>query len=341
MGEPNPYASQTEKNTQAPWLTSGEPLEVNLTGLRDYAQHMLDQQLDLASRGTNLMRLSTMPMEAYEGKVLGEAAFLRSQLQANAMELNAYLSNLGQTLFNIGSAAQTIADIYGSGDAIGSADLSEVLFAFGDKSVPRPDGLPAHIGQTYQEALAANAGKSAPPPATSAEWGEGVQTHSSPYQTSMIYLGPNGMVRTVNTMTVPGTGRTVETTTIRDSSGKVISNNTVTTTSSYDAARNTQVKVVESGANTTTTTTRYGSDGEVVNESSQTTRTTNGQEASTGRREMSIDPSTGERVETTYVVKDGKEVVADRVVIGRATEDGELARTTIAQGYDPMAKGVG
>src|SRR5258708_7545572 len=142
---------------------------------------MLNQQLDLGSRSAHLTHLFQMPVEAWQGMVLGEAAFLRSQMLANASELSAYLGNLGQTLFNIGSAAQTVADIYGSGDATGAAELSDVLFAFGDKSVPRPAGLPKNVGQTYDEALMANDAKVAPAPETSAEWGPAFTTVSSPY----------------------------------------------------------------------------------------------------------------------------------------------------------------
>ncbi|MFC4145226.1 hypothetical protein ACFO0M_03055 [Micromonospora mangrovi] len=337
----NPYSSQTTANTHAPWIEGGTPLEVDLSGLRDYAKHMADQQRDLMSRTVHLSHLFKMPNEAYNGEVLGEAAFLRSQLQSNASELSAYLSNLGQTLFNIGSAAQTIADIYGSGDATGAAELSDVLFAFGDKSVPRPDGLPPYVGQTYQEALAANAAKAAPPPETSAEWKTPEQTSTSPYQTTLTAQGPNGMVRETVTTNVPGSGVTLVTTTIYDSKGKVVSTTSSRTTTTYDYATNSQVQTVESGDTATTTTTRYGSDGAVVNEESRSSTATNGHETPTGRREVTVDPSTGERVETTYVVRDGREVVSDRVVIGRATEGETGYQEPIANQYDPIMKGHG
>jgi hypothetical protein len=340
-GDNGPYSSQTTANTSAPWVEGGKPLEVDLTGLRDYAKHMADQQRDLMGRTVHLSHLFKMPNEAYDGEVLGEAAYLRSQLQANASELSAYLNNLGQTLFNIGSAAQTVADIYGSGDALGAADLSDVLFAFGDKSVPRPDGLPPYVGQTYQEALLANAAKAAPPPETSAEWKTPVQTSSSPYQTTVTADGPNGMKRETVTTSVPGSGLTVVTTTIYDSKGKVVSTNTSRTTTTYDYATRSQVQTVESGSGTTTTTTRYGSDGTVVNEESRSSTSTNGHETPTGRREVTVDPQTGERVETTYVVRDGKEVVSDRVVIGPATEGETGYDTPIANKYDPTLQGNG
>ncbi|MCI4065030.1 hypothetical protein MRQ36_21680 [Micromonospora sp. R77] len=336
-GDNGPYSSQTAANTHAPWVEGGTPLDVDLAGLRDYAKHMADQQRDLMSRTTHLSHLFKMPGEAYNGEVLGEAAYLRSQLQANASELSAYLNNLGQTLFNIGSAAQTIADIYGSGDATGAADLADVLFAFGDKSVPRPDGLPPYLGQTYQEALLANAAKTAPPPETSAEWQKPEQTSTSPYQTTLTSKGPNGLVRETVTTNVPGSGVSIVTTTIYDSKGKVVNTTTSRTTTTYDYATNSQVQTVESGNSTTRTTTQYGKDGSIVNSESASTTSTNGHETPTGRRVVTVDPQTGERVETTYVVRDGKEVVSDRVVIGRATKGETGYEEPIANKYDPMS----
>jgi hypothetical protein len=340
-GDNGPYSSQTTANTSAPWVEGGKPLDVDISGLRDYAKHMADQQRDLMGRTSHLSHLFKMPSEAYDGDVLGEAAFLRSQLQANASELSAYLNNLGQTLMNIGCAAQTVADIYGAGDAMGAAELSDVLFAFGDKSVPRPDSLPPYVGQTYQEALLANAGKVAPPPETSAEWQDPVQTSTSPYQTTVTSQGPNGLVRETVTTTVPGSGLTVVTTTVYDSNRKVLSTNSTRTTTTYDYATNSQVQTVESGKTTTTTTTRYGSDGTVVNEESRSTTAANGQETPTGRRVVSTDPQTGERIETTYTVRDGKEVVTDRVVIGPATKGETGYDTPLANKYDPMLNANG
>jgi hypothetical protein len=335
-GDVEPYSSETNANTHAPWV-SDNPLKVDLTGLRDYAKDMLNQQLDLGSRSAHLTHLYNMPIEAWQGMVLGEAAFLRAQMLGNAAELSAYLGNLGQTLFNIGSAAQTVADIYGSGDAMGAAELSDVLFAFGDKNVPRPDGLPKNVGQTYEEALMADDKKVAPAPETSAEWGKATTTVQSPYQTTQISQNvTTGQTREVVTMNVPGSGVSVVTTTIYDSKHEVVSTSSTRTSTSYDYNSNTQVKVVESGGSKTTTTTTYDGKGEVAHEDSKSTTTVDGKPESTGHREVTVDPATGVRTETTY---NAKGEVTDQVVIGKETEGQLGVEKPISQQYDPTMNG--
>jgi hypothetical protein len=327
-GEAAPYSSETYANTHAPWV-SGDPLKVDVAGLRDYAKDMLDQQLDLAGRTAHLKELFSMPVEAWNGMVLGEASFLRAQLLGNASELSAYLGNLGQTLFNVGSAAQTIADIYGNGDAIGAADLNDVLFAFGDKNVPRPSGLPEGIGQTYDEALRSGAAGVTPPAETSAEWGPATTTVMSPYQTTMTAKNPvTGQTREVVTMNIPGTGTTVVTTTIYNSKGDVVSTSSTRTTTTYDSTTNQQVKVVESGNTRSTTTTTYDDEGEVARETAET--------SGGGRREVTVDPETGARTETTY---NAKGEVIDRLVIGAETKGQPGVQKPLINQYDPYLNG--
>ncbi|MBO3737755.1 hypothetical protein [Actinoplanes flavus] len=327
-GETAPYSSETYANTHTPWV-SGDPLKVDVEGLRDYAKDMLDQRFDLAGRAAHLKELFSMPVEAWNGMVLGEAAFLRSQLLGNASELSAYLGNLGETLFNVGSAAQTIADIYGNGDAIGAADLNDVLFAFGDKNVPRPAGLPKGIGQTYEEALRAGTAGVTPPTETSAEWGPATSTVQSPYQSTLTSENVvTGQTREVVTTTIPGTGTTVVTTTVYNSKGGVVSTSSTRTTTSYDATRNQQVKVVTSGDTTTTTTTTYDGKGEMTGETAQT--------STGGRREVTIDPETGARTETTYNAKGD---VTDRIVIGAETEGQPGVQKPLNEKYDPYLNG--
>lgn len=327
-GEAAPYSSETHANTSAPWV-SGDPLKVDVAGLRDYAKDMLDQQLDLASRTAHLKELFSMPVEAWHGMVLGEAAFLRAQFLGNASELSAYLGNLGQTLFNVGSAAQTIADIYGNGDAIGAADLNDVLFAFGDKNVPRPSGLPQGIGQTYEEALRSGGTGVAAPAENSAEWGPATTTVQSPNQSTLTSENVvTGQTREVVTTTIPGTGTTVVTTTVYNSQGGVVSTSSTRTTTSYDSTTNQQVKVVESGDTRTTTTTTYDDSGEMTGETAQT--------STGGRREVTIDPETGARTETTY---NAKGEVTDRIVIGAETEGQTGVQKPLVEKYDPYLNG--
>ena len=333
-GPVEPYSTETAANTHAPWV-SDDPLKVDVTGLRDYAKDMLDQQLDLASRSAHLTHLAKMPHDAWQGSVLGEAAFIRAQLMGNAAELTSYLSNLSQTLFNIGSAAQTIADIYGSSDAISATELSDVLFAFGDKHVPRPAGLPSNVGQTYEEALAAGSKEVPPAQEGSAEWGTPTTT-SSPYQTTQTsFNATTGQTREVVTTSVPGSGMTVVTTTVYNRSHQVVSTSSTRTSTHYDVDTNQQVKVVETGPSTTTTTTTYD-DGKVTHEDSRSTTTVDGKSESTGHREVKIDPVTGARTETTY---NAKGEITDQVVIGAET-DGQLGvEKPISEQYDPTLNG--
>ncbi|MEV6345999.1 hypothetical protein [Actinoplanes sp. NPDC051851] len=153
MESDEPFANETGANTAA-WPGDGPAVEADLDGMRGYAGLMRGAQRDLAGRGTHLSDLHDLPVTAWEGDVLGEAAVLRDRITANASEFTTYLDNLGRSLLNIGCAAQTIADMYESGDAAAAASLTDVLFAYGDTSVPRPDGLPAGVGRTYLEALA-------------------------------------------------------------------------------------------------------------------------------------------------------------------------------------------
>jgi len=332
----DPYTSETQANTHAPWLTD-HPLKVDVTGLRDYAKDMLDQQLDLASRSAHLTHVFDLPVQAWNGMVLGEAAFLRAQMLGNAAELSAYLGNLGQTLYNIGAAAQTVADIYGTADAIGAADLNDVLFAFGDPTAPRPGSLPKNIGQTYDEALLADDQKVAPAPASSADWGPATITYQSEFQSTQTSFDKvTGQTREVVTFNVPG-GGTVVTTTIYSDKHEVISTNSTRTTTSYDIRTNTEVDVVDSDGSTTTTTTTYDSSHEVVHEDSSTTTTVDGKTETTGHREVTVDPKTGVRTETTY---NAKGEVIDRVVLGPETKGEPGVQTPINKPYDPTQNGA-
>lgn len=330
----NPYAAQTSQNTRTPWIGGGTPVDVDLDGLRDYAKHMLDQQMDLASRTSHLTHLHDMPFEAWENAVLGEAAFVRQQLAGNASELSTYLTHLGRALFNIGCAAQTVADIYNAADGTSAAELSDVQFAFGDKSVPRPEGLPPGIGQTYSEALMAS-DPSVATPAGSAEWRAPTETTVSPYQSSQVSEGPNGQTREIVTTNVPGTGMTVVTTTVYGRDGTVLSSSSTRTTTTFSG--NVETTRAESSAggrpsgSSTTTTTYAGGD-----VASRQTVNVGPDGRPTGSRTESTDRETGEQTETTTSVdENGRSHVSDRVVIGRETEGLNAVPDPIAHQYDP------
>jgi uncharacterized protein YukE len=344
----NPYASQTVVNTDAPWVGDGTPVDVDLDGLREFGQHMVTQQRDLLGRSMHLKHLTDMPSQAWNGAVLGEAAYVSSQLSANARELTNYLLNLARTLENIGSAAKTVADSYQSADGTSAASLNAVLFAFGDKSVPRPAGLPPGIGQTYAEALMAE-GRTTEPLASagSPDFGPSTETVISPYQTMQTSYSTDGQVMERVTTSVPGSGLTVVTTTVYGPDGKVASTKTERITSSYDAATNTQTTRTEtttngarSGASETRTTYR---DGEVAREETTTYSTgADGREQEGTTRTETVGTD-GVRTETTTRPgQDGQpDVVTDHVVIGPETDGHRTAPEPIALDYDPFARGNG
>lgn len=341
----NPYADQTVANTDTPWLGTGTPVDVDLTGLREYAKHMVDQQTDLMGRAMHLQHLHDMPGQAWHGAVLGEARYVQSQVSANAKELSLYLQNLGNTLMNIGHAAQTVADAYNSADGTSAASLNAVLFAFADPNAERPSGLPSHIGQTYSEWMLANA-NTAPLAADSPEWGRSTET-TSPYQTTRTSYAPNGQVRTVVTTNVPGSGMTVVTTTVYGPRGAVLSTGSTRTTSGYNSATNTQSSVVETttGGNRTgrtETTTTYDNDGEVTREETRTYATDpQGNDRHTTTRTETVDEDKV-RTETTSrpgATPGAAPVVTDEVVIGPETEGMTRPQDPLDHAANPMAPG--
>ncbi|MDI6098065.1 hypothetical protein QLQ12_05545 [Actinoplanes sp. NEAU-A12] len=331
MGADNPYADQTAKNTSAPWLGGGPAVDVDLDGLREYATLMTNQQIDIASRAGYLGPLSQGPGQAFTGEVLGEADAVRARLVANAGELTVYLQKLAESVGNIGSAARTVADSYRSGDATSAASLNDVLFAYGDKSVPRPDELPAGIGQTYQERQMA--GGSASLPADSPQWRITSTTPISAYQTLETATAPSGERREVMTFTPPG-GAVTTTTTIFGAGGEVASS--VTTRTSTRITGNTEITVAEQfgadGKQTGTTETRTRYDGEQVTGRSTEVRDAGGE---TVRRTVeTTDATTREQVTVTSERNEKGEIVEkNRVVTGIATTGREFAGPPIADKY--------
>ena len=331
MGADNPYAEQTSKNTGAPWLGGGPAVDVDLDGLREYATLLSNQQADIASRAAYLGPLSQMPGQAFRGDVLGEADAVRARLVANAGELTVYLQKLAESVGNIGSAARTVADSYRSGDAIAAASLNDVLFAYGDKSVPRPEGLPAGVGQTYQE-LQASTGPAAPA-ADSAAWRITSTTPISAYQTLETATGPNGERREVMTFTPPG-GAVTTTTTVLGGNGAVTS--AVTTRRSTRITGNTEITVAEQfgadGRQTGTTETRTRYDGERVIGRSTEVRDAGGE--TVHRIVEATDSTTREQVTVTSERNEKGDIVEkNRVVTGIATTGGDPTGAPVADEY--------
>jgi hypothetical protein len=339
QGVPNPYSDQTKANTHTPWLAEGPPVDVDLDGLREYAKLMMKAQLDLSNRRTHLSQLFELPTTAWDGDVLGEAAAIRSQMSANASEFNTYLANLGQSLMNIGSAAQTVADIYEHGDAVSAASMNDVLFAFGDKSVPRPHGLPSYLGKTYADALMEGA-KEGGPAADSAEWQDQGTVAQGPYQTLQTSVA-GGQRRTIETTTLPNSGTTIVTTTVYDQKGHVVSTFTTRTETTYDSRTNVQTtKETTSSGKTvtgTSTTAKTYADGQVVRE---VTTSADADGVVTGRKTSSVNTGTGVRTDVTDSANtktddktDLKET--DRVVYGQETKSEKTVTEEIAESYYP------
>jgi len=340
----NPYKTQTDKNTHTPWLAETTPVDVDLDGLTEYAKHMADANKDLSAKQGHLQHLTSMPQDAWTGATLGEASFVRSQMLANASEFSSYVRVLGQTLMNIGSAAQTVADIYNSADGLSAASLNDVLFAFGDPNASRPKGLPKQIGQTYDQAVAEAAAKNGTP-ADSPLWSTPTEQAISPYQTAATSFGPNGERRVVTTSTPPG-GGTYVTTVVYAADGKVLSSSYTRTTYSYDSSTRTGTQTVESysgdkptGTSVTKTTTDASG-----NLTKQTTTNSDGEGNTTGTRTETVDEKTGEQTEvTTSVNVDDKgkphEHETDRVTIGKETPGQQTVEKPIDSQYQPGYQG--
>ncbi|AEV82478.1 hypothetical protein ACWT_1460 [Actinoplanes sp. SE50] len=350
MGDDNLYPDTTKQNTHQPWLDEHTPVDVNLDGLREYAKLMGKQQTQLQDDLGRLTHLYDSPFKAWDGHVLGEAANIRQQLTNNAGELQAYMGYLAQAFYNIGSAAQTIADIYSDGDATGAASLNDVLFAFGDKSIPRPHGLPRNIGRTYLDAVTEQA-KSDPvaiPGETSPEWGNPTVTTLSPYQSKEVSVGPGGQHMEKVITSVPGSGVTIETVTIFNAKGQQLSTKSTRTTTSFDASTHSIVTSTESSQDGRATgssvnTKTYA--GTRLADETTVNKGANGQETTTTETKTATD---GSKVETTtkpvkdkhgHIVPDQR-TTTDEVHTGTATtSSGTSAPTTkISTAYDPIAQ---
>ncbi|GIE76139.1 hypothetical protein Aph02nite_20890 [Actinoplanes philippinensis] len=317
MAADNPYAEQTAKNASTPWLAGGPAVDVDLDGLRAYASSLASQQADIASRAAYLRPLGEIPEQAFTGEVLGEADAVRARLVANAGELTVYLQKLAESVGNIGSAARTVADSYGAGDAVSAASLNDVLFAYGDPNAPRPDGLPAGVGATYRDQQSALA--TLPPAADSRDWTVTADTPLSAYQTMQTATGPNGERREVMTFTPPG-GATTVTTTIFGSNGETVSSVTTRTSTRVDGGA--EITVRESfgadGKPAGTTETRTEFDGDRVVGQSTEVRDGNGE--TVHRTVESTDPATREQVQVVSERNEKGELVEkNRIVTGIAT----------------------
>ncbi|PXY28919.1 hypothetical protein DI005_23475 [Prauserella sp. PE36] len=71
----------------------------------------------------------------------------------SAEEAQLFLGDAMQNLTVLSSVAHIIADLYGTGDAMGAVSLNAIKFAFDAPGATRPAGLPSHIDGTTVEEL--------------------------------------------------------------------------------------------------------------------------------------------------------------------------------------------
>lgn len=288
---PQRYSEQTRINTSTDFLADQEPVDLDLDGMAEFAMNMTVIARNAMTQMADIADLAELPMTAWNGPVLGEADFARSRTIHHHQELQTYIQILGTALNNIGMAAQTVADAYASTDGWSAADLEAVLFAFGDKHVARPSGLPEGEYRTYQDML--RAGDVAP--ADEAAWGEWSECETSDGSVRTA-TGPNG--QEIEITTSYANGARTETTIIRAADGQVLLN-TAVRTSGYTMAYH--------GGTTTT----YLRDGQV-----------------TGRTVESYSTASGDTRRTTVREDaDGTEVARAETVV-TANEDNEIVTTT-------------
>lgn len=319
--EQTPYEAQTDANTSQEWLSDQEPLDVDLDGLSDYASNMKTISDNLRDLSGQLQLLQTLPTQAWEGDVIGEAAYMRHRFIGDYAELQQYMANLQQALMNIGMAAQTIADAYRDTDGWSAADLNAVKWAFGDHTVPRPAGLPDGIEYKtffelqHEQRQAQLGDEQSDRPA--AVWSDQPpQTQDG--VTTFVATNQYGETRTMTERYVPGVGRVI-TTVVTDRSGKEISRTEQTTWSAQVAGnvhQSTQTTKVngEVTGKTVTTTVTNGSGGY-----SETTSNLDASGNVTGSTERTVDAN-GNQV----IIRrdsDGNEI--QRVHIGADTPGAE------------------
>ncbi|MEV0129697.1 hypothetical protein AB0H83_14725 [Dactylosporangium sp. NPDC050688] len=280
-------------------MAGSDKVEVDLDDLVDYAKKLGDDSRDVMSRAAGGMTsLSALPMRAFTGPVLTEASLAQVALVHNATELSVYLVNLGQAMFNIASAAQTIADSYGGSDGSAAVSIDAVRFAFGDPTAARPPGLPTNFPVTTYEdqqnaddAPAADTGTwtSAPPVAGPYGVTEYVSTNSA-----------TGERRTMLEWRDPATGTIVRTTT--SSNGSVTVSRTTTTQTGDRTVTRTETEVrAKPGAKPVTssqTVERYQDGGSV--------RTDYDDEGRKTREQSDTRNADGTWTNKTTVYKDGK-----------------------------------
>lgn len=292
------YQDQTAVNTSTGWMGERPEIDVDLAGMGDYAMSMVRIQWDLLGRLGYLADLAQLPMEAWGGNTINEARYIQGRVGENYRELTRYAQELSTALLHIGMAAQTIADAYGSSDGWSAASLDAVRYAFGDKSVPRPAGLPETVGETYLEQQRERAGEPIDP--TSPAWRSWDRVEDADGTVTQTATAANGQrIEIVTTTTL---GVTTTTTKVYSPDGQVLSTQRQRTVEYADRF----------GVGSVTTTT--GPDG-----------------TSTSHESVDYGPDGSRTVTTVERAPDGAASVTEaRTVTG---DDGARITTTTTEGH--------
>ena len=321
MSGDNPYQEHTTANTSPTWLEvgKGEQIDLDLDGMGEFAKDMVKIQEYLNARLGNLDLLGELPKDAWEGNVLGEVSLISTNMFNNYKGFAQYSRYVATALNNVGMAAQTISDIYGSADGWSAASLGAVNWAFGDKQAPRPGNLPAFVGKTFWEHYNESVANGAPP-ADSPEWINQDPRNNPDGSVTALALGPNGQRREITTLTQGGV--TLATTALYDSNGNLLTKTSqrteVTRVGSVETTRTVSSDSTgrEVGAQEKELT--YGAGGDVTEEK-HTTFGTDGKPTSTSTTTTGADNS------HTEVTRDADGKVTREVHVGSETEGTDLS----------------
>ncbi len=172
-------------------------------------------------------------------------------------------------------------------------------------------------------------------------------TTISPYQSKETSAGPDGQHMEKIITSVPGSGVTIETVTVYNAKGDVLSSKSTRTTTSYDSSSHSITTTTENsqgGKATGSSTTTQKYDGTRVVDETTVNRSASGQETNTRHTTTAADGSTTETTDKPVKDKHGdvipdKRAVTDSVTTGAATDGGGATEpTSIASDYDPITK---
>lgn len=266
----DPYENQTRANTSPKWLEDSVPVDVDIDGLMDFAEQTEVIRANLNGHLGYLRPLVQLPYDAWSGPVLGEAAIAKSDMLNNYREFMQYTKFLQDALFNVGSAATAIANIFSSTDGMSASELA-VKWAFGDER-SRPDGapkgMPTWLGE-YIKQLNDDQPDGVPSPDQWTDQGETRNPDGSVTQTAVNQDGKTmsvttwqeGGVTKVRTVAPDGTVTWATTT-----SAWGPQNVRVETTTTTVNGKTTGTKTVTTSTTGVTTTSEYTADGHLTSQ---------------------------------------------------------------------------